>query len=223
MDDRSLTEIVTQLYETGLSVEQQCLVAELLVVTRNVTVQEKGNAISGAERTRMWRERKRSDTVTSPVTNVTKVPSSSPPSLLPPIPPNNSSPSSPSSKIYRSNEEFDAFWHSYPRKVGKGAARKAYAKALLKTNSAVIASAVGRICVDEPEFIPHPATWLNQERWLDEMVKTKTNGKSYLVPGKPLQFKEKDEPELVPPTPEERERRLKIVAALKAATQAVTR
>jgi hypothetical protein len=21
----------------------------------------------------------------------------------------------------------------------------------------------------EPEFVPHPATWLNQERWLDEL------------------------------------------------------
>jgi hypothetical protein len=26
----------------------------------------------------------------------------------------------------------------------------------------------------EPRFIPHPATWLNQERWKDEPPETKT-------------------------------------------------
>lgn len=213
MDERSLTEIVTELYETGLSVEQQCLVAEMLVVTRNVTVQEKGNAISGAERTRIWRERKRSDTVTSPVTNVTQKEGVS-----------HSTKKNNKYNIYIHQREFDEFWLAYPRKVGKGDARKAYPKALLKTTHEAILAAVAKIPTNEPKFIPHPATWLNAERWLDEQFSApKANGKSYLVPGKPLQFKEKLETDWVSPTPEERERRLKTVAALKAATQAVTR
>ena len=71
---------------------------------------------------------------------------------------------------------FDAFWSAYPRRVGKGAARKAFAKAVGKTTSESILDALARqrdagmfnveIC-----YIPHPQTWLNQERWEDEVVK----------------------------------------------------
>lgn len=80
------------------------------------------------------------------------------------------------------------FWASYPRKVGKGAARKAYAKAVAKVDEMVIGDKVrvyaamvkdeirrepmkdGRPAI---EFVPHPATWLNQERWADELTKTR--------------------------------------------------
>lgn len=67
---------------------------------------------------------------------------------------------------------FDEFWTIAPRKRGKGAARKAYAKALtLATEDEIIAGArrwrkesIGK----DPSYICHPATWLNQERWEDE-------------------------------------------------------
>lgn len=69
--------------------------------------------------------------------------------------------------------DFDGFWISCPRKVGKGAARKAYARALLKTAPETLLDGIqsyGRSRAGEPEqFTVHPATWLNAERWLDQM------------------------------------------------------
>jgi len=64
--------------------------------------------------------------------------------------------------------DFEAFWEAYPRKVGKGAARKAYGQAVKKTPPASILTALaGFDWSPDPKFIPYPATWLNQERWLD--------------------------------------------------------
>lgn len=70
--------------------------------------------------------------------------------------------------------EFDQFWKAYPKKVGKGAARKAFEKWDCKGKITVILKAIEqqRACEqwrkDKGQFIPHPATWLNQERWMDE-------------------------------------------------------
>lgn len=70
---------------------------------------------------------------------------------------------------------FDTFWKAYPKKVGKGAAEKAWKKIRQtdETISAILA-AVERQKQSEQwqqakgKFIPHPATWLNQRRWEDE-------------------------------------------------------
>lgn len=69
--------------------------------------------------------------------------------------------------------DFEMFWLVYPRKVSKGGAKRAWAGALRKTDSCTILAAIGcaRFSLD-PRFIPHPATWLNQERWLDEPAST---------------------------------------------------
>jgi hypothetical protein len=67
------------------------------------------------------------------------------------------------------NPDFDAFWRAYPRKVGKGAAAKAWVRATtLNPPSAIIAAVALQKFDHRERFIPHPATWLNQERWLDE-------------------------------------------------------
>jgi hypothetical protein len=70
------------------------------------------------------------------------------------------------------SKEFDQFWIQYPRKVGKEAARKAYAKAMKKTTADKVMSAVEdlriRVAGKDPQFTPHPATWLNEGRWDDE-------------------------------------------------------
>jgi hypothetical protein len=70
---------------------------------------------------------------------------------------------------------FASFWDAYPRRTGKGAARKAFAAAVAAgADPQVIvatASAYGDRCHQlqkEPQFVPHPATWLNQERWEDD-------------------------------------------------------
>lgn len=70
---------------------------------------------------------------------------------------------------------FDEFWQAYPKKVGKDAARKAWDKrkvdALL---SARMVQAIERQRMsdqwqkDRGQYIPNPATWLNQGRWQDE-------------------------------------------------------
>lgn len=70
---------------------------------------------------------------------------------------------------------FDAFWKAYPRKVGKAAARKAFDRVLKTTTLTDILAAVERQrgCQqwqkDNGAYIPHPATWLNQGRWDDEV------------------------------------------------------
>lgn len=69
---------------------------------------------------------------------------------------------------------FDSFYQAYPKKVGKPAALKAFTKckpdeSLLQT----MLDAIERQSQSEQwqkndgQFIPNPATWLNQERWDD--------------------------------------------------------
>lgn len=68
--------------------------------------------------------------------------------------------------------EFDTFWAQYPRKVGKQAAIKAYAKSLKLTTPDKILSGVQLLKTEtagkDADFIPHPASWLNAGRWDDE-------------------------------------------------------
>jgi hypothetical protein len=70
---------------------------------------------------------------------------------------------------------FDEFWMMYPRKVAKAATRKVWAK-LTEEQQLLAAKAIDDHCqywkAKETglEFIPHAATWLNQERWEDELV-----------------------------------------------------
>lgn len=80
-------------------------------------------------------------------------------------------------------ELFEQFWEAYPRKVGKGAALKAFEKAVKKTSAEVILAAIATWIqkpLPEMQYIPHPATWLNQERWQDDVnaVATSKNASS---------------------------------------------
>lgn len=71
-------------------------------------------------------------------------------------------------------DRFDEFWQSYPRKTNKKAARTAWAKALRTFDADTLISEARRWAglwdnagVDR-QYIPHPSTWLNGERWEDE-------------------------------------------------------
>lgn len=71
---------------------------------------------------------------------------------------------------------FDVFWKAYPSKVGKDAARKAFAKRKFdeKTFAQVLQAlelqkVSERWTKDNGQYIPNPATWLNQGRWEDEV------------------------------------------------------
>lgn len=72
---------------------------------------------------------------------------------------------------------FDRFWAAYPRKIAKTQAAKAFAR--LRPDEALLArllQALATHCRSEQwqrdggQFVPHPATWLNQRRWEDEVA-----------------------------------------------------
>lgn len=71
---------------------------------------------------------------------------------------------------------FETFWNAYPRKVAKKTARVAFARLnpdhelFTRLLDAIAAQRVSRQWRERPQFIPYPATWLNGERWMDEVV-----------------------------------------------------
>ena len=71
-------------------------------------------------------------------------------------------------------EAFEELWRLYPRRAGKRAAEQALGRALRRASLDEILAGVERAAHrwvsagTEPRFIPHPATWLNQDRWADE-------------------------------------------------------
>ncbi|MFH2018858.1 MAG: hypothetical protein ABII98_02605, partial [bacterium] len=73
-----------------------------------------------------------------------------------------------------SEEDFDIFYASYPRKIGKAKAKAKFLildKNLLPTilENLEKQKKSSQWQKDNGEFIPHPATWLYQERWEDEV------------------------------------------------------
>jgi hypothetical protein len=70
---------------------------------------------------------------------------------------------------------FDAFWQAYPRKVAKPEAEKCWRK-LATDDFAKVMDALARQARSPQwqesggQFIPHPATWLNQRRFEDAEV-----------------------------------------------------
>ena len=72
---------------------------------------------------------------------------------------------------------FSEFWRIYPRKVGKQAALKAWSK--LKPSAELTQAILQAVeyqrtspqwTKDGGQYIPNPATWLNQGRWEDEVT-----------------------------------------------------
>lgn len=75
------------------------------------------------------------------------------------------------------DDGFDEFWKLYPNKVKKQDARKSWLGKVVKTKTdpaLVLAALRGHIVRwqagrEYPRFVPHPTTWLNGRRWLDEL------------------------------------------------------
>lgn len=91
------------------------------------------------------------------------------------------------------DDAFEQFWKAYPssRRVGKKAALRAWQKAKDKPPLADILASIALQAKSEQwkkdggQFIPHPATWLNQGRWADEVaVKPPSLMESFLARGK---------------------------------------
>lgn len=72
---------------------------------------------------------------------------------------------------------FEEFWEEYPRKVSKKAAFKAFSKIEMNQELAekiMMALHKQKKQWDDPKYIPHAATWLNGERWEDEVEEVGT-------------------------------------------------
>jgi len=75
---------------------------------------------------------------------------------------------------------FDACWEVYPKKVSKGQAKKTWSK--LKPDEELYRKIHAAILVqrelpkwkEDKQFIPHFSTWLNAERWEDEVSAEET-------------------------------------------------
>ena len=71
---------------------------------------------------------------------------------------------------------FDQFWSAYPRKEAKAKAKTAFEK--IKPDEELLLKMIDAVekqkktdqwTRDGGQYIPHPATWLNQRRWEDEI------------------------------------------------------
>jgi hypothetical protein len=75
----------------------------------------------------------------------------------------------------RETDDFAAFWAAYPRRVGKDAARKAFDRRRSDVTLEAVLAALElqkgsqQWQRDGGRYVPHPATWLNQGRWQDEV------------------------------------------------------
>lgn len=70
------------------------------------------------------------------------------------------------------DDGFAEFWAIYPRKIGKGGARASYRRALKKADHKTLMAGLHLYNLTRPKeahYICHPTTWLNQERWSDDM------------------------------------------------------
>lgn len=74
-------------------------------------------------------------------------------------------------------EQFESFWRTYPRKVAKANARKVWLRKVKTGDQATKVIQALRKQIEfygwqekeRHQFVPHAATWLGQERWADEL------------------------------------------------------
>lgn len=98
------------------------------------------------------------------------------------------------SKDEKNESIFESFWKVYPRKVGKEKCRnwfkshKPKEDLVQKMIEAVEEQKKSKQWSD-PQYIPHPYTWLNQGRWEDELTPTK-DSTFQSAPKNPIQWEE---------------------------------
>jgi len=71
--------------------------------------------------------------------------------------------------------EFNLFWAQYPRKIGKLTAQRSWEKLSQENQQKALEAIVEHRKYwvakgTDWEFIPHASTWINQERFEDELV-----------------------------------------------------
>jgi hypothetical protein len=185
-----ITKVLAVMVEKGCSPEQMLAVTQVVADEVKNIESEALERVREKARDRQRRHREKVSNVLSrdvTLCNVSVTLPSSPPSMVSPpshildniSPPSLTSPSS----------SFPQFWIAYPRKVGKAAAQKAYAKAIKKAEPETILARLeawkSSKGFPEPDFVPHASTWLNGERWLDQLegekiVMTETEKQDFL-------------------------------------------
>jgi hypothetical protein len=82
--------------------------------------------------------------------------------------------------------DFDLFYLPYPKKKAKGDAEKAWKKLTDDEKQMAIDALPNHVkhwdFKNEPQFIPHPATWLNSKRWEDVLDESQTTAGPRLKP-----------------------------------------
>lgn len=93
--------------------------------------------------------------------------------------------------------DFDIFWKAYPRKVSKGDAIKAWAKQKPPLDACLAALAWQRKQAqwlkEGGDWIPYPASWINDFRWLDEKESGRGNGTGRMERPAGIKFDDKGE------------------------------
>lgn len=148
---------IDDLRATGAADVTECN-ANVILVNRRMQREYNSNT-QNRLRVSKWREKRiGNEDVMPPSSKDTKHTKDSPSKKEPPIAPPGA---------------FERFWKIYPRKIGKGAAEKAWARMKPPVDTVLAAvEAQGHSEQwqrDGGQFIPYPATWLNQKRWEDEV------------------------------------------------------
>lgn len=161
-------EAIRALVAAGVSAEQ---LAEAIIADMAAEIARKeSKRESNRERQRRKRER---DAMSRDVTTVTRDERDAPSlslSLSPQTPLSHTHPRESITTRAR-DAEFERFWEAYPLKVSKKSARRAFSKLSGTPDVETLIAAVSRHRASRgwsEGFIPHAATWLNGERWLDE-------------------------------------------------------
>ena len=94
----------------------------------------------------------------------------------------------------KKEELFESFWKVYPRKVGKEKCRNWFK--FHKQNEELVQKMIEAVEEQkkskqwsDPQYIPHPYTWLNQGRWEDELTPSK-DSTFQSAPKNPIQWEE---------------------------------
>jgi len=89
---------------------------------------------------------------------------------------------------------FESFWKVYPRKIGKEKCKNWFKshkpkEDLVKQMIEAVEQQKKSKQWSDPQYIPHPYTWLNQGRWEDELTPTK-DSTFQSAPKNPIQWEE---------------------------------
>ena len=147
--DRTASEIISDLYGSGLTIDQQSWVAELAIVCSRYSAPK-----SGAERTQAWRDRNAVTGASQGDIYIDNID-------------NNNKPSVTQTSLKAQASEF---YKRYPLKKEPANSEREYLKARKLASHEEIMAGVDRLIASKPDskFLKYPARWLKSGCWADE-------------------------------------------------------